>query len=209
MITFFYIFLSISFFFFSPSLFFSFRARRVVSWSDIHVHISGCISTRYIKGDMIPATLPVMPISLSLLARYVKEKKGEKRKRNQRNQQLFTFHSKSFILNNIYLLHTCVSVCLCVPDVASRRFSRGARSFHQKVHLRRRRSWFVVRRRLLCFARKTKSNGHHLPAGRCQLCCEAENPNSPSPKGGKTEKKREKKGPHSHALFASTRDEYQ
>lgn len=162
---------------------------------------------------MNPAALPVVPISLSLLARYVKEKRRKKKgKRNQRNQQLFTFHSKSFILNNIYLLHTCVSVCLCVPDVASRRFSRGARSFHQKVHLRR-RSWFVVRRRLLSFARKTKSNGHHLPAGRCQLCCEAENPNSPSPKKGeKPEKKRKKKETapaHSHALFASTRDEYQ
>lgn len=85
---------------------------------------------------------------------------------------------------------------MCVPDVASRRFSRGARSFHQKVHLRRRRSWFVVRRRLLPFARKTKSNGHHLPAGRCQLCCEAENPNSPSPKKGeKPKKKRKKKAP--------------
>lgn len=100
---------------------------------------------------------------------------------------------------------------MCVPDVASQRFSRGARSFHQKVHLRRRRSWFVVRRRLLSFARKAKSNGHHLPAGRCQLCCEAENPNSPSPKRGKKQKKKGKKkeSAHSHALFASTRDEYQ
>lgn len=144
---------------------------------------------------MNPATLPVVPISLLLLARYVKEKRREKKEKkiNQRNQQLFTFHSKSFILNNIYLLHTCV--CMCVPDVASRRFSRGARSFHQKVHLRRRRSWFVVRRRLLSFARKTKSNGHHLPAGRCQLCCEAENPNSPSPRKGENPKKREKKRP--------------
>lgn len=66
---------------------------------------------------MNPAALPVVPISLSLLARYVKEKRRKKKgKRNQRNQQLFTFHSKSFILNNIYLLHTCVSVCVCVSQ---------------------------------------------------------------------------------------------
>lgn len=79
-----------------------------------------------------------------------------KMKNEKRNQQLCTFHSKSFILNNIYLLHTRVCVFMCVPDVASQRFSRGARSFHQKVHLRRRRSWFVVRRRLLYFAPKSQ-----------------------------------------------------
>lgn len=140
---------------------------------------------------MIPAALPVVPISLSLLVKEKKRRKKKEKKKERRNQQLFTFHSKSFILNNIYLLHTCV--CMCVPNVASQRFSRGARSFHQKVHLRRRRSWFVVRRRSLYFARKAKSNGHHLPAGRCQLCCEAENPTLPPQKGGKKKEKRKKR----------------
>lgn len=158
---------------------------------------------------MNPATLPVVLISLSLLASQVRKGKKDKKRKNKAKKATAFYFSFQIIHSEQHLSSAYVCVCMCVPDVASRRFSRGARSFHQKVHLRRRRSWFVVRRRLLSFARKTKSNGHHLPAGRCQLCCEAENPNSPSPRKGETRKKREKKGPHSHALFASTRDEYQ
>lgn len=142
---------------------------------------------------MNPAALPVVPISLSLLVRYVKEKKVKKKEKKKPKKPTSFYFSFQIIHSEQHLSSAYVCLCLCVPDVASRRFSRGARSFHQKVHLRRRRSWFVVRRRLLSFARKTKSNGHHLPAGRCQLCCEAENPNSPSPKKGEKPKRKEKK----------------
>lgn len=61
---------------------------------------------------MTPAALPVVPISLSLLARYVKGKKKKKEeKRKGKKEQLFTFHSKS--LHSEQHLSSAY-VCLCV-----------------------------------------------------------------------------------------------
>lgn len=72
------------------SFFFLYRFRFV------HVVSSPCLIYMYIylqgKGDMIPAALPVVPISLSLLARYVITiPKREKRKKNPKKPTAFYF----------------------------------------------------------------------------------------------------------------------
>lgn len=162
---------------------------------------------------MIPAALPVVvPISLSLLASQVRKGKKRRKKRKNKAKKPTAFYFSFQIIHSEQHLSSAYA-CLCV--YVSQTWQVGG-SLVVHVHSIKKCIFVVVvhgslfRRRLLSFARKTKSNGHHLPAGRCQLCCEAENPNSPSPKRGqKKRKKKEKKKPaHSHALFASTRDEY-
>lgn len=144
---------------------------------------------------MIPAALPVVPISLSLLARYVKEKRGKKGKNEKRKKKPTAFYFSFQIIHSEQHLSSAYA-CLCV--YVSQTWQVGGSLV---VHVRSIKkcifvvvvhgSLFVIVRCTL--PRKVKSNGHHLPAGRCQLCCEAENPNSPSPKRGRKKEKRKKR----------------
>lgn len=63
---------------------------------------------------MIPAALPVVPISLSLLARYVKEKRGKKGKNEKRKKKPTAFYFSFQIIHSEQHLssaYVCVYVC--------------------------------------------------------------------------------------------------
>lgn len=164
----------------------------------MHVVSSPCLIYMYIylqgKGDMIPAALPVVPISLSLLARYVREKRRKKGKQKPKKATAF-YYSFQIIHSEQHL--SSAYACLCVY-VSQTWQVRGSLVVH--VHSIKKCIFVVVVHGSLfvvvcCTLPEAKSNGHHLLAGRCQLCCEAENPNSPSPKRGQKKEKKKRNPP--------------
>lgn len=161
---------------------------------------------------MIPAALPVVPISLSLLVRYVEEKKEKKRKDKAIKGTAFYF-SFQIIHSEQHL--SSAYACLCV--YVSQTWQVGGSLVVHVRSIMKCIFFVVVHGSLFVVVRCTLPEKPNLMDTTCLLvdasyAVKLRILPLPPQKGGKKEKKRKekkKKTAHSHALFASTRDEYQ